>query len=603
MKKKFVLCVIPVVVVLIFFVICGIFHKIKCKSENIELQSVANEYGTLVEVGNHKINIFVDGNEESDFVLVFMSGAGTCSPVLDFKSLYSLFKNDFQIVVVEKSGYGFSQDGNSDRSIETILAETRLALKKIGILKENQTEKDKKMILVPHSMSMLEALFWANSFPNEVDGIISLDGAIPKTYENMKINSFVLKLAQFANKIGLTRLVPNICNSSSAITDGTISDQEKNLYKKLFYKKTMTNPMVEEAKKVKENALKVKKIDKTEIPMILFVSNGIGTGYEKKRWNNFFYDYAKSRKNVQIKKLDCPHYVHNFEYESIYDESCKFLIDLLDEPELLQIFKDAYPWVKFKCQFDEAEKDWKINIKAENRKGILYWADGKFLPKEELKNKDLYSPFLYRYPKEIPDPKDFTTEDVERIRNFSNPKNRTEGKGTPPFLYDVIYDCKSRIAVESHIKSFSFLGKRSNPHEYTHKALEKVEKDILEAAKTDEEIKTFIEKLDSADSYSWRSISDSGNRSFHSLGLAFDILPKGWKTKNLYWAWRRDLDKENWMLLPLDRRWMPPQKVIEIFESHGFLWGGKWIIWDNMHFEYRPEVILYNKINTKTGEK
>ena len=111
--------------------------------------------------------------------------------------------------------------------------------------------------------------------------------------------------------------------------------------------------------------------------------------------------------------------------------------------------------------------------------------------------------------------------------------------------------------------------------------------------------KTFIEKLDSADSYSWRSISDSGNRSFHSLGLAFDILPKGWKTKNLYWAWRRDLDKENWMLLPLDRRWMPPQKVIEIFESHGFLWGGKWIIWDNMHFEYRPEVILYNKINRK----
>ena len=41
--------------------------------------------------------------------------------------------------------------------------------------------------------------------------------------------------------------------------------------------------------------------------------------------------------------------------------------------------------------------------------------------------------------------------------------------------------------------------------------------------------------------------------------------------------------------------WMPPQKVIEIFEEHGFIWGGKWIIWDNMHFEYRPEVILFNK--------
>ena len=70
----------------------------------------------------------------------------------------------------------------------------------------------------------------------------------------------------------------------------------------------------------------------------------------------------------------------------------------------------------------------------------------------------------------------------------------------------MIYDCKSRIAVESHIKSLSFLNKRSNPHEFIHEVLKKVEKDILEAAKTDEKVKTFIEKLDSADSFSFRSI-------------------------------------------------------------------------------------------------
>ena len=33
----------------------------------------------------------------------------------------------------------------------------------------------------------------------------------------------------------------------------------------------------------------------------------------------------------------------------------------------------------------------------------------------------------------------------------------------------------------------------------------------------------------------------------------------------------------------------------EHFEKHGFIWGGKWIIWDNMHFEYRPEVVIYNR--------
>ena len=56
------------------------------------------------------------------------------------------------------------------------------------------------------------------------------------------------------------------------------------------------------------------------------------------------------------------------------------------------------------------------------------------------------------------------------------------------------------------------------------------------------------------------------------------------------------------MRLPLERRWMPPQKVIEIFENNGFLWGGKWVIWDNMHFEYRPEVILFSRLGNKKNQ-
>jgi len=35
-----------------------------------------------------------------------------------------------------------------------------------------------------------------------------------------------------------------------------------------------------------------------------------------------------------------------------------------------------------------------------------------------------------------------------------------------------------------------------------------------------------------------------------------------------------------------------PDIVIDIFEKEGFIWGGKWTVWDNMHFEYRPELIL-----------
>jgi len=34
-----------------------------------------------------------------------------------------------------------------------------------------------------------------------------------------------------------------------------------------------------------------------------------------------------------------------------------------------------------------------------------------------------------------------------------------------------------------------------------------------------------------------------------------------------------------------------PQGIIDIFEKHGFIWGGKWYHYDTMHFEYRPELL------------
>jgi hypothetical protein len=34
-----------------------------------------------------------------------------------------------------------------------------------------------------------------------------------------------------------------------------------------------------------------------------------------------------------------------------------------------------------------------------------------------------------------------------------------------------------------------------------------------------------------------------------------------------------------------------PVEIVQIFEKHGFIWGGKWEHFDTMHFEYRPELL------------
>jgi hypothetical protein len=88
-----------------------------------------------------------------------------------------------------------------------------------------------------------------------------------------------------------------------------------------------------------------------------------------------------------------------------------------------------------------------------------------------------------------------------------------------------------------------------------------------------------------AGTFSYRVISGTDRLSMHSYGVAIDI------NLNLshYWQWDCKCKDEN---VPLTYKNLISAKVVEIFEKHGFIWGGKWYHYDTMHFEYRPELLL-----------
>ncbi len=269
----------------------------------------------------------------------------------------------------------------------------------------------------------------------------------------------------------------------------------------------------------------------------------------------------------------------------------------------LKYFERAYPDLTFTRHFDIAANEWIINVKVPDIPGDkdgpgktydFYWSNGSFLPKEELENKEQYWSLLYGYAKELADPADFTESERARIKEFGSSESRKNGAGTPMFLFDAIYDSASRGALETHIVRISFLGKRTNVHERIKEPLGKVEEKILALAQEDNEVKAFLENLKSNDGYQWRIIAGTKRKSFHSLGIAIDVLPKSQGGKQIFWSWAKDKYPDTWMLVPLKNRWMPPQSVINIFEEEGFIWGGKWMIYDNMHFEYHPELIEYN---------
>lgn len=299
--------------------ICYINHCLQLKKES----AVYIPVGQQVKVGGHKLNIYTEGTGEH--TLVFLSGGGTCSPVLDFRSLYSLLSGQYRIAVVEKAGYGFSEDSDVARDIDTVLSETREALTLAGL--------PGPYVLCPHSMSGIEALYWAQQYPEEVEAIIGLDMAVPASYKDMNINMSLMRLSAFAARLGLTRWIPGI-SEGDAIQHGTLTEEEKELYRAVFYRGTATRAMLNEAAAIKDSAALVGEGETVTPPILMFASDGSGgTGYDEETWRGFQYDFAAAQPSAEVVTLDCPHYVHDYEYQEIAARMTEFLAKLSQETE------------------------------------------------------------------------------------------------------------------------------------------------------------------------------------------------------------------------------------------------------------------------------
>jgi peptidoglycan LD-endopeptidase CwlK len=81
--------------------------------------------------------------------------------------------------------------------------------------------------------------------------------------------------------------------------------------------------------------------------------------------------------------------------------------------------------------------------------------------------------------------------------------------------------------------------------------------------------------------YNYRFVRSEKRLSPHSFGIAIDI------NFGLSDYWYYDKPDKNGNLHYRNRI---PMEIVEIFEKHGFIWGGKWYHYDTMHFEYRPEM-------------
>ena len=316
MKKAFKLIgkvlLFLLILLILFLLTIFIYNKIMLYNEKPLLD---DPLGEMTEVDGHKMCIYADG--DGKHTLVFLSGSGTASPILDFRSLYNMLDDEYKIVVIEKFGYGFSDIVNTERSFDTILRQDREALSNMGI--------NAPFILCPHSMSGLEAILWAQKYPDEVEAIVGLDMALPRAYDNFDFSKTELfeKLAVIGRELGIVRFYYSDNSLPQAL-----SKEEKALYRAIGCKIAVNDSVINEGFAIPDAVRMIDSAPVPDIPMLMFVSDGKETGVEN--WLDIQMEYASGLSDAAVVDLNCGHYVHNYMQEQISKEIRDFINEHID---------------------------------------------------------------------------------------------------------------------------------------------------------------------------------------------------------------------------------------------------------------------------------
>lgn len=288
-------------VFLAFLIIVKIWNEIAVNQEK-ELLEV--HPGEFAEIDGRNMNIYVEGG--GDHTIVFMSGWGTESPIYDFRPLYSKLSDDYKCVVIEKFGYGFSDEIDGERDFDTILRQDREALEMMGI--------EGPFILCPHSLSGLEATLWAQKYPKEVEAIVGLDMSVAKECFSNRSTVRLNKAVKFS---GINRFMMTISDVEEGYTD-----TEWKQYTALVCRNMANDTVCHEDEAIDQVCEEINVAALPDTPTLQFIST-YNSNYEY--WKSNHQELVDASSFGELIELDCGHYLHQYESERIAEEMKDFI--------------------------------------------------------------------------------------------------------------------------------------------------------------------------------------------------------------------------------------------------------------------------------------
>ncbi len=209
----------------------------------------------------------------------------------------------------------------------------------------------------------------------------------------------------------------------------------------------------------------------------------------------------------------------------------------------------------------------------------ITWSDGSKMPISDGRTDKTFQELL-----NAPDIDDMFAFPYRAGSKPSAPRvNHDPGRiRYEPFFTKMYGDCRTATGAPSQATVPWLKQKRGGSVRVTtvndvHEALAAV------SAELDRLPSRFVKFLrPNSGTYNCRKISGTKRLSVHAFAAAIDINVK----QAHYWKWAKPGKDGTY-------RWRNriPMEIIEVFERHGFIWGGRWYHYDTMHFEYRPELL------------
>jgi len=172
MKRKrifrIVLRILLLLIALLFLITFGtwIHHRVKSGHELALLKEKG--YCNPVSVGEYSLNVARFGNAPGKHTVVGLAGLGMGDFPITARRMTARLEPDCEVVFVDRAGYGLSDDTDREMTLETIVADYRLALKNAGV--------EPPYVLLAHSIGGLYATWWASRYPDELEAVVFLDG-------------------------------------------------------------------------------------------------------------------------------------------------------------------------------------------------------------------------------------------------------------------------------------------------------------------------------------------------------------------------------------------------------------------------------------------